>query len=88
VVELRAEVEQLRALVKQQQAIISELLKRLYGSKSEQIDPGQLLLLLQEEDGAKKADAAEPGGPEQEAKPAPRAAFHRAGGRRSRGASW
>jgi hypothetical protein len=70
VVELRAEVEQLRALVKQQQAIISELLKRLYGSKSEQIDPGQLLLLLQEEDGAKKADAAEPGGPEPEAKPA------------------
>ncbi len=69
-VELRAEVEQLRALVKQQQAIISELLKRLYGSKSEQIDPGQLLLLLQEEDGAKKADAAEPGGPEPEAKPA------------------
>jgi transposase len=56
---------ELRAEIKQQKAIISELLKRLYGSKSEQMDANQLMLLLSE-DGAKKPEAAEPGGQEPE----------------------
>lgn len=55
----------LRAEIKQLKAIISELLKRLYGSKSEQMDANQLMLLLSE-DGAKKPEAAEPGGQEPE----------------------
>ena len=56
---------ELRSEIKQQKAIISELLKRLYGGKSEQMDANQLMLLLSE-DGAKKPEAAEPGGQEPE----------------------
>ena len=63
---LREENEALRAELKQQKAINSELLKRIYGTKSEQLDPAQLMLLL-EEDEVKKPDAAEPGGQELEA---------------------
>jgi hypothetical protein len=68
--DLTAEVATLRAELKQQKAIISELLKRLYGSKSEQMDASQLMLLLSEDD-AKKPDAAGHGGqePEVESKP-------------------
>lgn len=66
--QLIKENNELRAELKQQKAIISELLKRLYGSKSEQIDPNQLMLLLSE-DGAKKPEAAEPGGREPEVEP-------------------
>lgn len=57
--ELRAELKQLRA-------INSELLKRIYGSKSEQMDAKQLMLLLSEDE-AKKPAAAEQGGQEPEA---------------------
>jgi transposase len=63
--ELTAEVATLRAELKQQKAIISELLKRLYGRKSEQMDASQLMLLLSEDD-AKKPDAAGHGGQEPE----------------------
>lgn len=63
--ELTAEVEELRAELKQQKAIISELLKRLYGTKSEQMDTNQLMLLLSEDD-AKKPNVAEPGDQEPE----------------------
>lgn len=58
----------LRAEIKRQKAIISELLKRLYGGKSEQMDANQLMLLLSE-DGAKKQEAAEPGGQGPEVEP-------------------
>ena len=61
-----AEVAELRAELKQQKAINRELLKRLYGSKSEQMDANQLLLLLSDDE-SKKPDAAEPGGQEPEA---------------------
>jgi transposase len=63
---LAEKVVSLEAELKQQKAITSELLKRIYGKKSEQMDSAQLLLLLQEDD-AKKPDAAEPGGQEPEA---------------------
>jgi transposase len=53
----------LRAENKQLKAINSELLKRLYGTKSEQLDTNQLMLLLSEDE-AKKPNAAEPGGQE------------------------
>lgn len=66
--QLIKENNELRAELKQQKAIISELLKRLYGSKSEQIDTNQLILLLSEDD-AKKPEAAEPGGQEPEVEP-------------------
>jgi transposase len=65
----------LRAENRQLKALISELLKRLYGVKSEQLDTNQLLLLLSEDE-AKKATAAGTGGhaPEVESKAAkPRA---------------
>ena len=61
-----AEVAELRAELKQQKAINRELLKRLYGSKSEHMDSDQLLLLLSEDE-AKKPIAAETGGDEPEA---------------------
>lgn len=63
--DLTAEVATLRAELKQQKAIISELLKRLYSSKSEQMDASQLMLLLSEDD-VKKPDAAGHGGQEPE----------------------
>ena len=63
-----AEVAELRAENKQHKAIISELLKRLYGTKSEQLDSNQLMLLLSEDE-AKKPIAAETGGQEPEAEP-------------------
>ena len=63
--QLIKENTELRAEIKQQKAIISELLKHLYGSKSEQIDTNQLILLLSE-DGAKKPETAEPSGQEPE----------------------
>ena len=61
-----AEVAELRTELKQQKAINRELLKRLYGSRSEQMDSNQLLLLLSEDE-AKKPIAAETGGDEPEA---------------------
>jgi transposase len=64
--QLIKEVAELRAENKQQKAIISELLKRIYGSKSEQMDANQLMLLLSEDE-AKKPVAAEQGGQEPEA---------------------
>lgn len=67
---LLEETEMLRTEIKQQKAIISELLKRIYGSKSEQIDPNQLMLFLSEDD-AKKPDtvALDGQGPADEPKP-------------------
>jgi transposase len=58
----------LRAENNQLKAINSELLKRIYGIKSEQLDTNQLLLLLSEDE-AKKATAAETGGHAPEAEP-------------------
>lgn len=63
--DLRAEVATLRSEIKQHKAIISELLKRLYGSRSEQLDANQLMLLLSDDD-AKKPGAAGFGGQEPE----------------------
>lgn len=70
VADLTEKVSLLEAENKQLKAINSELLKRLYGSKSEQMDANQLMLLLSEDD-AKKPDAAGHGGqePEVESKP-------------------
>ena len=61
------EVTSLRAELQLQKDLVAELLKRIYGAKSEKIDPAQLLLeLLGEEPkkpeaaGAEDAPAAEP----------------------------
>jgi len=55
---LIAEVAAIREELKTKDAIIAELLKRLYGTKSEKLDTGQLLLDLLGEDPPKKPDAA------------------------------
>lgn len=56
---LSAEVASLKAELATQKALVAELLKRLYGSKSEQMDTNQLLLALLEDD-AKKLVATAP----------------------------
>jgi len=67
---LTAEVASLRAELATQKALVAELLKRLYGTKSEQIDTNQLLLTFLEGE-AKKPEAtasAEDPGPVAEQK--------------------
>ena len=54
---LTAEIAELRAELQLQKDIVAELLKRIYGAKSEKIDTAQLLLDLLG-DGRKKPDAA------------------------------
>lgn len=53
---ITAEVASLRAELATQKALVAELLKRLYGTKSEQIDTNQLLLTFLEGE-AKKPEA-------------------------------
>ncbi len=64
---LRAEVAALRAELELQKGIVAELLKRLYGARSEKLDTAQLLLELLGEDAPKKIPAP----------PAPRKGAHR-----------
>ena len=60
---LRAEVERLRIENQLLRERIDQILRKLFGSKSEAIDPAQLELLL-DPDAAKKAEAAGPADPE------------------------
>ena len=55
---LTAEIAALRSELQLQKDLVAELLKRLYGAKSEKLDTAQLLLELLG-DGAKKPDAAD-----------------------------
>ena len=54
---LAARIDVLEAELKVKDGIIAELIKRLYGARSEKLDTAQLLLDLQG-DGPKKPDAA------------------------------
>ncbi len=65
ITELIAKVAGLEGELRLQKGLVAELLKRLYGAKSEKLDPNQILLELLGEE-SKKADAAEA----QEAPPA------------------
>ena len=56
--ELNAKIASLEAELKLQKDLVAELLKRIYGVKSEKIDNTQELLELLGEDGPKKPDAA------------------------------
>lgn len=67
---LLAQREQFEAELKREREKVEYLIRQLYGSKSEKLDPGQLEMML-DPDGAKKSDAAGPEeeGPAAEAKP-------------------
>lgn len=72
-------IARLEAELKREREKVEYLIRQLYGSKSEKLDPGQLELLL-DPDGAKKPDAA---GPEEEG-PAAEATKPKPSGKRRR----
>jgi transposase len=58
VTDLQREIASLKAELQLQKDLVAELLKRLYGARSEKLDTAQLLLAFLAEAPAKKPDAA------------------------------